>query len=108
VCQLVRGGGLTEAAPLLETNMDDIDWDSIARNMWDNDKGEYEMDNGHDDNIHFPATFAGMTQRASGEIVLKFELDASQMSKIQALGSDWLDKGLLIAITTSDEETVAG
>lgn len=66
------------------------------------------MSKENEDTIHFPATYAGMSQKADGAIVVKFELDASQLAAIQRLGAEWLDMGLLVAITPNDDETIAG
>lgn len=64
--------------------------------------------NPYGENIHFPATYNGMRQKNDGEIVLTLTLDASQWQKLSPLGSEWLDCGLLVAITTIDDEPIAG
>ena len=58
--------------------------------------------------IGFPATFAGTAQARDGMITLRLELDASQLPVIAALGSAWLDRGLLVAITPALNDPIAG
>lgn len=60
------------------------------------------------ESVGFPAHFAGMTQRAGGEIVLRLEIDASQLPALSVLGAEWLDRGLLVAITPAVDTPIAG
>ncbi len=60
------------------------------------------------ENVCFPATYAGMSQKADGEITLKLNLDASQLGVLQKLASEWKDRGLLIAAMPAMDEAIAG